>query len=172
MKGWEKMNVIINKNYYTNKIREISLEEYIKKCIVKTMNEKEKITKKDLITIAIEDYNIQKFEYDFTSNRQQQYRAIDIYNEITTKISPIEFASKYGIGVTSYHYCNKFNITKEEIEKLRKYKKIRSIKKIAVRKYNYDNKDYDVTYCNYLYDIKEYATLTQNQINKMLIELK
>ena len=132
--------------------KELSIEEFVKKEICKNSGTQSVAFKENLISLCDSigvDYEkkMGKAElFDLLINNGCEYK---------------QLAEKFGVGVSSQVYQNTFNITHQDVKRLEKYgvlKKVGEYRFRAYGRYNYAP----------LYDVYQYAQMTENDMQDLL----
>lgn len=140
-----------NINYFGE---DISVEEYVKKEICKNSGTQSIAFKPQLISLC----NSVGIEYEDKMSKAELFELL-INNGYEYK----QLAEQFGVGVSSQVYQNAFNITHQDVKRLGKHgvlKKVGEYRFRAYGKYNYAP----------LYDIYQYAQLTDDDMEKLLKE--
>ena len=133
---------------------EISIEEYIKKEICKNAGT-QSVAFKDQIELLCDSMGIKY------TNKLGTGELFDLL--IQNGCGYQQLAEKFGVGVSSQVYQSAFNITHKDVKRLEKKGVLKIVGKYRFRafgKYNYAP----------LYDIFQYASLSDNDVQQLLKE--
>ena len=131
---------------------EFSIEEFVKKEICKNSGTQSVAFKEELISLCESigiDYEKKMCKaelFDLLINNGCEYK---------------QLAEKFGVGVSSQVYQNTFNITHQDVKRLEKHgvlKKVGEYRFRAYGRYNYAP----------LYDVYQYAQMTENDMQDLL----
>lgn len=132
----------------------LSVEEYVKKEVCKNGGTQSNALKSDLISLC----DSIGTEYDKKMTKEDLFDLL-INNGFTHK----KLAELFGVGVSSQVYQKTFNITHQDIKRLERrgiLKKVGEYRFRAFGKYNYAP----------LYDVYQYAEMTDDDMRKILKE--